>query len=157
MLGTRFLGSDLTSLYIRSYQFGKATSFDKDRDSGWIGGGCSEYSNSYETGFKAGCESVASTYDSCQILINGYEGYCPDHPESPSCVEFLHNATNKRPASTTGACAGMGDPRPNIICPQESNPEKYCLNTNNTLFCKTIGDICDPGGFVRPEYPYCTK
>ena len=70
MLGTRFLGSDLTSLYIRSYQFGKATSFDKDRDSGWIGGGCSEYSNSYETGFKAGGE-LENTDDSCELTIQG--------------------------------------------------------------------------------------
>ena len=48
----------------------------------------------------------------------------------------------------------MGDPRQNIICPQESNPEGYCLITNNTTFCKTIGDLCDEGGFVKPEYPY---
>jgi len=51
----------------------------------------------------------------------------------------------------------MGDPRPWVICPQESNPEGYCLKTNNTEFCKTIGDLCDEGGFVRREYPYCTK
>ena len=38
---------------------------------------------------------------------------------------------------------------------QESNPEKYCLNHNDPSLCRTIGDICDEGGFVRPEYPYC--
>ena len=51
----------------------------------------------------------------------------------------------------------MGDPRPNIICPQESNPEVYCLNTNDPFFCKTIGDIYDVDGFVKPEYPYCKQ
>jgi hypothetical protein len=49
----------------------------------------------------------------------------------------------------------MGDPRPFIIYPRESNPEGYCLTTNNTEFCRTVGNLCDPGGFVRPEYPYC--
>ena len=28
--------------------------------------------------------------------------------------------------------------------------------TNNTAFCKTVGDLCDEDGFVKPEYPYCT-
>jgi hypothetical protein len=51
----------------------------------------------------------------------------------------------------------MGDPRLNIISPQESNPEGYCLMTNDPAFCKTIGDLCDADGFVKPEYPYCTK
>jgi hypothetical protein len=51
----------------------------------------------------------------------------------------------------------MGDPRPNVVCPQESNPEGYCLNHNDTAFCKTVGDLCDADGFVKPEYPYCTK
>jgi len=37
----------------------------------------------------------------------------------------------------------------------EFNPEKYCLKFNDPEFCKTIADICDPDGFVRPEYPYC--
>jgi hypothetical protein len=49
----------------------------------------------------------------------------------------------------------MDDLRPNIICPQESDPERDCLNTNNTVFCRTTGDICDEDGFVKPEYPYC--
>jgi hypothetical protein len=57
--------------------------------------------------------------------------------------------------SPYGGCAGMGDPRPNNICPQENNPEGYCLRVNNTAFCKTIGDLCDADGFVKPEYPYC--
>ena len=92
-MGTRFLGSDLTSLYIRSYQFGKATSFDKDRDSGWIDGGCSEYSNSYEIGFKAGCE-LENTDDSCELTIEGEKRYCANNPDNPACTEFLHDASN---------------------------------------------------------------
>jgi hypothetical protein len=41
-------------------------------------------------------------------------------------------------------------------CPQILNPERYCLVADDPVFCKTIGDICDADGFVRPEYPYCT-
>jgi hypothetical protein len=48
----------------------------------------------------------------------------------------------------------MGDLRPNYICVQEANPEKYCLRYDDP-YCKFIGDICDDEGFVRPEYPYC--
>jgi hypothetical protein len=67
----------------------------------------------------------------------------------------LHNATNKRTESTTyDICAGMGDPRPGVICFQEQNAEKYCLGPT---FCNTIGDLCDEDGFVKPEYPYCKQ
>jgi hypothetical protein len=132
------------------YEDGKADNpFNKDRASG-----CSEYSPDYESGYQSGC-IIDSTEDSCELLIKGEEGYCPWHPDIAACVEFLHNATNKRPA-TGGICAGMGDPRPNVICPQESNPEGYCLIYNDPAFCKTIGDLCDADGFVKPEYPYCT-
>ena len=123
--------------------------FNEDRDTA-----CDEYTPDYEGGYNSGC-IIDMTDNSCELLIKGDEGYCPWHPDIAACVGFLHNATNKRPASITGACVGMGDPRSNIICPQESNPEGYCLNTNDPVFCKTIGDICDAGGFVRPEYPYC--
>ena len=121
----------------------------------WKYRACSEYGSAYESGFSAGCQSVEdNTYDSCQLTIQGYERYCPDNPDDPACTEFLHNATNKEKAQT-GICAGKGDPRSFVICPQEADPERYCLNTNDPVFCKTIGDICDVGGFVRPEYPYC--
>jgi len=40
---------------------------------------------------------------------------------------------------------------------QESNPEGYCLMHDDPAFCKTIGNICDEDGFVKPEYPYCTS
>jgi hypothetical protein len=53
-------------------------------------------------------------------------------------------------------CAGMGDPRTWVICNQETDPERYCLNTDDPVFCKTIGDICDVDSFVKPEYPYDT-
>lgn len=115
---------------------------------GGIGGG-------YRGGYQFGCKTH-STEESCELLVSGEKSYCPNHPDTVACVDFLQNATNKRIESPTGPCAGMGDPRPNIICPQESNPEKYCLTTDNPVFCKTIGDICDADGFVMPEYPYCT-
>jgi hypothetical protein len=44
----------------------------------------------------------------------------------------------------------------NVICGHENNPEKYCMNTNDPVFCKGVGDLCDADGFVKPEYPYCT-
>lgn len=87
--------------------------------------------------------------------MEGEQRYCPEHPDIVACVPFLQNATNKHEENPDSVCAGMGDPRSNIVCFQEQNPEKYCLNHNNTVFCRTIGDICDPGGFVRPEFPYC--
>ena len=96
---------------------------------------------------------MTGTDNECELLIRGPEGYCPFHPDIAGCVNFLHNATNKRTESPYGACAGMGDPRPYVTCPQESNPEGYCLMTNNTAFCKT-GDFCDEDIFVKPEYPY---
>ena len=49
---------------------------------------------------------------------------------------------------------GAGDPRSWVICPQETNPEGYCLMDDNP-YCKFIGDLCDDEGFVRPEYAYC--
>jgi len=134
------------------FEDGKADNpFNKDRDHG-----CDEYNPDYEQGYNSGC-IIDDTDNTCQLKIRGEEGYCPFHPDIAGCVDFLHNATNKRPASTSGACVGMGDPRPYVICPQESNPEGYCLMTDDPAFCKTIGDICDEDGFVKPEYPYCTK
>jgi hypothetical protein len=49
----------------------------------------------------------------------------------------------------------MGDPRPDIICAKEGDPELYCLNHNDPAFCKTVGDICDADGSVKPEDAYC--
>jgi hypothetical protein len=128
--------------------------FNIDRSSGCgefggIGGG-------YKGGYQFGCETH-TTENSCELLIEGEENFCPDHPDIVACVDFLHNATNKIPESPVGPCSGMGDPRPGIICLQESNPEKYCLRYDNPIFCNTIGDLCDADGFVKPEYPYCTK
>jgi len=118
--------------------------------------GCDEYYPDYTGGYKSGC-TIDTTEASCELQIQGEEGYCPWHPDIAGCVDFLHNATNKLPApKPTDICAGQGDPRPNIICPQEENPEGYCLRVNDTSFCKTIGDLCDADGFVKPEYPYCT-
>ena len=80
-----------------------------------------------------------------------HEVYCPDNP---ACTDFLHDVSNKQPRSTIGACG----PEPyHPGCPQIVNPERYCLVTDDQAFCKTIGDICDPDGFVKPEDAYCTN
>ena len=116
--------------------------------------GCSEFDgigNGYRGGYQFGCEEAENTEETCELIVSGEEYYCPNNPDSVSCVEFLHNATNKEPAyENAEMCAATY-----ISCMQEYNPEKYCLNTNDPVFCKTIGDICDVDGFVRPEYPYC--
>ena len=100
--------------YDDGYEDGKnSNSFNNDRDSG-----CSEYGSAYEDGFSVGCQSVeGNTNDSCKLTIEGHESYCPNNPDNPACVEFLHNATNKRQAET-GLCAGMGNQTPYVICPQ---------------------------------------
>jgi hypothetical protein len=126
--------------------------FNEEREDG-----CYEFNDisaGYEGGYQSGCENH-NTESYCELLYEDKEYYCPNHPDVVGCVDFLRNATNKRIESRIGACAGMGDPRPNFICPQEINPEKYCLQYDNP-YCKFIGDICDDEGFVRPEYPYCT-
>jgi hypothetical protein len=111
------------------------------------------YGGTYRSNYQTGCE-YDNTEESCELTIEGEKNYCPNNPDNVACVEFLHNATNKDKAQT-GLCAGKGDPRTWVICPQEASPEKYCLNTNDPVFCKTIGNICDVDGFVKPEYPYC--
>lgn len=134
--------------YYDGYEDGKADNpFNKDRASG-----CSEYGGRYRDGYQFGCQ-IDSTESSCELLIEGHERYCPNHPDITACVEFLYNATNKGQgqASTDVVCA-----QPFVTCLHESNPEKYCMNTNDPVFCKTIGDLCDEDGFVKPEYPYCT-
>ena len=95
--------------------------FNKKRDQK-----CSEFGNQYEDAYKFGCQSD-STEESCELTIEGEESYCPNNPDSVNCVEFLHNATNKGPAETD-ICAGMENQTSYVICPQESNPEKYCLS-----------------------------
>jgi len=84
--------------------------FNEERDDG-----CYEFddnSGGYEGGYQGGCEThtVEST---CELLYEEKQYYCPNHPDVGGCVDFLHNATNKRTESTTyDICAGMGDPRP---------------------------------------------
>jgi hypothetical protein len=88
--------------------------------------GCGEFGPaSYREGYNSGC-ITDMTDNSCELLIEGEEGYCPWHPDIVACVPFLRNDTNKLPEPITrGACGVFGDPRPNIICPQENNPEGY--------------------------------
>ena len=87
----------------------------------------------------------------CELLYKDKRFYCSDHPDVGGCVDFLHNATNIIAGDvSTLNCAPV-----NVTCSHEENPEKYCLNYNDPGFCKTVGDICNPDGFVRLEYPYC--
>ncbi|MFY9967433.1 MAG: hypothetical protein WBL44_04865 [Nitrososphaeraceae archaeon] len=126
--------------------------YNKDRASG-----CDEFGgigDGYRGGYQFGCETH-TTQASCELLYMDKKNYCPNHPDIVGCVDFLHNATNKKTENPYSVCTGAGDPRPNFICPQETNPERYCLMYDNP-YCKFIGDLCDDEGFVRPEYPYCT-
>jgi hypothetical protein len=107
----------------------------------------------YKNGFSAGCKSVeCNIQDSCQLTIQGHEVYCLNNPDDPACSEFLHDASIKRLAETGPVC-GMENSDPG--CFKNQDPEKYCLNHNDPTFCKTIGDVCKAGGFVRPESAYC--
>jgi hypothetical protein len=124
-------------------------SFDKDRDKG-----CSEYGNSYENGFSAGCQSLGNTNDRCELTIKGHASYCPWRPDDPACTEFLHDVSNKLPRSSIGACAQVPY---HPGCPQNYDPERYCLVTDDPAFCRTVGDLCDPDGFVKPEDAYCDE
>jgi hypothetical protein len=126
--------------------------FNADRNDG-----CYEFegiNGGYRGGYQRGCETH-TTESSCELIYEDKNNYCPDHPYIAGCIDFLHNATNKKTENLYSVCNGAGDPRPNFICPQEVNPERYCLHYDNP-YCKFIGDLCDDEGFVRPEYPYCT-
>jgi hypothetical protein len=61
-------------------------------------------------------------------------------------MALWHDAFLRIKSPPYGTCAGKGDPRRNFSCQQEINPERYCLSTNHTVICKTIGDICDTDG-----------
>ena len=139
--------------YDDGYEDGKnSNSFDDDR-----GSSCSEYGNAYEDGFSAGCQSVeGNTNDSCELTIEGHDVYCRDRPDDPACTEFLHDPSNKKTPSPYGLCAPGQQPY-HPGCPQIVDPERYCLNNDDPSFCKTIGDICDVDGFVKPEDAYCTR
>lgn len=67
------------------------------------------YGSTYRSNYQTGYESH-NTQESCELKIQGEKSYCPNNPDNVACVEFLHNATNKRPAQT-GICAGKGDPK----------------------------------------------
>ena len=122
--------------------------FDKDRDHG-----CSEYSDSYRYGFKVGCVLVeGNTDDSCDLTIEGHERYCPHRPDDPVCTEFLRDPSNKEPFIVSGSVCDHAPYHPS--CPQIVDPERYCLSVDDP-FCKAIGDLCDAGGFVKPEDAYC--
>jgi hypothetical protein len=127
--------------------------FNEERDDG-----CYEFddlSGGYEGGYQSACENH-DTETTCELKYEDMRNYCPSHPDIAACVDFLHNATNKVKENPYSVCNGAGDPRSWVICPQEINPERYCLKFDNP-YCKFIGDLCDEEGFVKPEYPYCTN
>ena len=97
-----------------------------------------------------------NTYDSCELIIEGHELYCPDNPDDPACTDFLHNVSNKKPLAPKSGSVCDG-PSYHPGCPQIVSPERYCLVTDDPIFCKTIGDIYDANGFVKPEVAYCTR
>jgi hypothetical protein len=136
--------------YDVGYAEGKnSTSFNKKED-----GACSEFNNSYEHGFSAGCQSIeGNTDDSCELKIKGYKVYCPNNPDDPACIEFLHDPSNKKPHTISSSVCDQAPYHPG--CPQIVDPERYCLNTDDPAFCKTVGDICDEDGTVKPEGAYC--
>jgi hypothetical protein len=121
-----------------------------DRDRQWA---CDEFGG-YDNGFIAGCMSIeGNTDDSCDLIVEGPEDHCPNNPDNPDCTEFLHNDTNKLPVSYSGSICDQEPVDPG--CLQSQDPERYCLTTNDPVFCKSIGDICDIDGFVKPEDAYC--
>lgn len=126
------------------FEDGKAGTYNEERNRG-----CYEFGD-YENQFQLGCETH-TTESSCKLMYEDKSYFCPNNPDIAGCVEFLHNATNKMPgeSSFNTNCANL-----NTICPGEPNPEKYCLQYD-TSYCKVVGDLCDPDGFVKPEYPYC--
>ena len=122
--------------------------FNEERENGCyefddIGGG-------YEGGYQFGCETHTAE-STCELKYEDKQYYCPDHPDVVGCADFLlHNATYKMQGDVSiGGCVFE-----NITCANETNPERYCLKYDDP-FCRTIGDLCDEDGFVKPEYPYC--
>lgn len=145
---SKLVGENNRSCYNAGFEDGETGKpFNKDRNSY-----CNEYDRRYEAGYQNGCETHTAE-SSCELLYKDKRFYCRDHPDVGGCVDFLHNATDIIAGDvSTLNCAPV-----NVTCSHEENPEKYCLNYNDPGFCKTVGDICDPEGFVRPEYPYCTS
>jgi hypothetical protein len=132
--------------------FKEGNPFHEERSSA-----CGEFGQPYRDGFEYSCQRNY-TESHCTLLIEEEEYFCPDHPDIAGCEDFLKNATNKEyvapseSESSYDKCVSSI----NLTCGQESNPEKYCLKYDDPAFCKTIGDLCDEDGFVKPEYPYCT-
>ncbi|MGH9927259.1 MAG: hypothetical protein ACRD5B_17985, partial [Nitrososphaeraceae archaeon] len=131
----------------QDYKDGKP--FHKERSSA-----CGEFGGPYRDGYEYRCQQNY-TESHCTLLIEEEKGFCPDHPDIAGCAEFLQNATNKQYVTPSESMYDECVSLINLTCVEESNPEKYCLKYDDPAFCKTIGDICDEDGFVKPEYPYC--
>ena len=132
----------------QDYKDGKP--FHKERSSA-----CGEFGDPYRDGYEYRCQQNY-TESHCTLLIEEEKRFCPDHPDIAGCAEFLQNATNKQYVTPSESRYDECVSLINLTCVEESNPEKYCLKYDDPAFCKTIGDICDEDGFVKPEYPYCT-
>lgn len=128
--------------------------FDEEREDG-----CYEFndiSGGYEGGYQYGCE-IHSTESTCELKYEEKQYYCPDHPDIAACTDFLRNNSTFKHQIIQENYDIESCKRVNVTCSEEINPEKYCLETDNPVFCKSIGGLCDEDGFVKPEYPYCQK
>jgi hypothetical protein len=75
-------------------------------------------------------------------------------------VQMIHLAANSYMIQVIKKHLLPMDFEPNCLthpgCPQITDPERYCLTTDDQAFCRTIGDICDADGIVKAEDAYCT-
>ena len=75
-------------------------------------------------------------------------------------VQMIHLAANSYMIQVIKKHLLLTDFAPNsliiLVVPQITDPERYCLTTDDQAFCRTIGDICDADGFVKAEDAYCT-
>ena len=95
-----------TTCYHAGQEDGKTGKpFNEKRDDG-----CYEFddiSGGYEDGYQSGCETH-TTESSCELLYEDKSNYCPNHPDIVGCVDFLHNATNKKTENPyTTVCDGI--------------------------------------------------
>ncbi len=87
--------------------------------------------------------------------------HCGEHEITALIIQMIQPVPNsymmstiKKPAETGPFC---GPEASHPVCFKNQNPEKYCINHNDPLFCTIIGDICDADAFVKPEDAYYTN
>ena len=101
--------------------------------------GCIEFggiSDGYEEGYQFGCETH-TTEASCELKYEDKKYYCPNHPDIVGCVDFLHNATNKKPEST-GVCAVLGIPVQNPYASKNRMPKNTVQDMTTQHFVEQL-------------------